>query len=39
MFVALSWMSFIYELIETPYFPDKTVKKNFQKYLIEKVYI
>ena len=32
-------MSFIYELFETFYFPSKIVKKIYQKYLIEKVYI
>ena len=39
MFVKLSLMSFIYELVETFYFPDETVKKIYEKYLIEKVYI
>ena len=39
MFATLSLMSFINKLIETFYFPDETVKKIYQKYLIEKVYI
>ena len=39
MFVKLSLMSFIYELVETFYFPDETVKKIYEKYLIEKLYI
>ena len=37
MFAKLSLMSFIYELIETFYFPDEIVKKIYEK--IEKVYI
>lgn len=39
MFAKLSLMSFIYELIETFYFRSEIVKKIYQKYLIEKVYI
>ena len=39
MFAKLSLMSFIYELVETVYFPDEIVKKIYEKYLIEKVYI
>ena len=39
MFAKLSLMSFIYELIETFYFSDEVVKKIYEKYLIEKVYI
>lgn len=32
-------MSFIYKLVETPHFPDKTDKKIYEKSLIGKVYI
>lgn len=39
MFAKLSLVSFIYELIETFYFRSEIVKKIYQKYLIEKVYI
>ena len=40
MFAKLSLMSFIYEFVETVYFPDDIiVKKIYEKYLIEKVYI
>ena len=39
MIAKLSLMSFIYELIETFYFRSEIVKKIYQKYLIEKVYI
>ena len=39
MFAKLSLMIFIYELIETFYFRSEIVKKIYQKYLIEKVYI
>ena len=39
MFAKLSLMSFIYELMEMLCFPDKKVKKIYQKYLIEKVYM
>ena len=39
MFAKLSLISFIYELIETFYFPTNTVKKIYQKYSIQKVYI
>ena len=39
MFAKLSLMSFIHELIETFYFRSEIVKKIYQKYLIEKVYI
>ena len=39
MFAKLSLMSFIYELIENFYFRSEIVKKIYQKYLIEKVYI
>ena len=39
MFAKLSLMSFIYELVETVYFPDEIVKKIYERYLIEKVYI
>ena len=39
VFAKLSLMSFIYELIETFYFPDEVVKKIYEKYLIKKVYI
>ena len=39
MFAKISSMSFIYELVETIYFPNETVVKIYEKYLIEKVYI
>ena len=40
MFAKLSLMSFIYEFLETVYFPDDIiVKKIYEKYLIGKVYI
>ena len=39
MLAKLSLMSFIYEMLEIFYFPDKKVQKFFDKYLIEKVYI
>ena len=39
MFAKLSLMSFICELVEIFYFPDKTFQKIYQKCLIEKVYI
>ena len=39
MFAKLSLVSFIYELIETFYFPTNTVKKIYQKNSIQKVYI
>lgn len=39
MFAELSLMSFIYELVETFYFPSNTVKKIYPKYLIQKIYI
>ena len=39
MLAKLSLMSFIYEMLETFYFPDTKVQKFFDKYLIEKVYI
>ena len=39
MFAKLSLMSFIYELVKIFYFPDETVKKIYEKHLIEKVYI
>ena len=32
-------MSFIYEMLETFYFPDEKVKEIYSKYLIEKVYM
>ena len=35
MFAKLSLMSFIYEVIETFYFPDENVRKIFKKYGIE----
>ena len=39
MFLKLSLMSFIYEMLETFYFPDEKVKEIYSKYLIEKVYM
>ena len=39
MFAKLALMSFIYELVETFYYPNETVQKIYDKYLIEKVYI
>ena len=39
MFARLSLMGFIYQLVETFYFPEEIVKEFYQKYLIEKVYI
>ena len=39
MFAKLSLMSFIYKMLETFCFPDEKVRKIFDKYLIEKVYI
>ena len=38
MLAKLSLMSSVYELVEVFYFPDKTVKKIYEKYKIEKVY-
>ena len=38
MFAKLSLKSFIYELIETMYFPNKETNKIFEKYAIEYVY-
>ena len=35
----LSLMNFIYALVETISFPNEKVKKIYDKYLIEKVYI
>ena len=34
MFLKLSLMSFIYEMLETFYFPDEKVKEIYSKYLI-----
>ena len=39
MFTKLSLMSFIYELVKTFYSINETVRKIYEKYLIEKVYI
>ena len=39
MFAKLSLMSFTYELLETFCFQDEKVKENYEKYLIEKVYM
>ena len=39
MFSKLSLMSFIYEVAEAFSFPNEKVKKIYDKYLIEKVYI
>ena len=39
MFAKLSLMSFVYEMLETFYFPDEKVRKIYDEYLIEKVYM
>ena len=39
MFSKLSLMSFIYVVAEAFSFPNEKVKKIYDKYLIEKVYI
>lgn len=39
MFTKLSLMSFIYELVKTFYSINETVRKIYEKYLIDKVYI
>ena len=39
MFAKLSLMSFVYEMLETFCFPDEKVRKIYDKYLIEKVYM
>ena len=39
MFAEISLMSFIYGLVETFYFLNESLKKMYEKYLIENVYM
>ena len=39
MFVKLSLVSFVYEMLETFCFPDEKVRKIYDKYLLEKAYM